>query len=115
IEFPSRKVLHQLKVERIGQGTTGTINGVAPEGEIPTDYKAIVRYYLSHFIHSWKGAPIQGVGHRVVHGGSAYSQPVLIDDEVKAAIRKMIPLVPLHNPVNLQGIEVCEELLPEVH
>lgn len=115
IEFPSRKVVHRLSVERIGQGTTGTINGVAPEGDIPTDYKAIVRYYIEQFIQSWKGSPIVGVGHRVVHGGPEYHQPVVIDAEVKEAIRKMIPLVPLHNPVNLQGIEVCEELLPTVH
>src|SRR5690606_18385291 len=43
-----------------------------------------------------------------------YAQPVLIDAQVKEAIKKMIPLVPLHNPVNLKGIEVCEQLFPDL-
>ncbi len=57
---------------------------------------------------------VDAVGHRVVHGGEAFSEPVLIDDEVKQAIRDCFPLAPLHNPVNYRGIEVCQELFPDV-
>ena len=46
------------------------------------------------------------IAHRVVHGGEMFHQPTLINDEVLAGIRKMIPLAPLHNPANLMGIEV---------
>ena len=46
-------------------------------------------------------------GHRVVHGGRLFSSPVLIDDEVVGLIRDLIPLAPLHNPANLDGITVC--------
>ena len=54
------------------------------------------------------------VGHRVVHGGEAFHAPVLVDEDVIAAIRTMIPLAPLHNPANLDGILVARELFPDV-
>jgi acetate kinase len=57
---------------------------------------------------------IDGIGHRVVHGGEDFSESVLITDKVKATIRKCIQFAPLHNPHNLKGIEACEELLPGV-
>jgi acetate kinase len=55
-----------------------------------------------------------GIGHRVVHGGEVFWQPTLIDDEVVAAIRNLIPLAPLHNPPNLLGIEVARARFPHV-
>ncbi|NOQ14904.1 MAG: acetate/propionate family kinase [Methyloprofundus sp.] len=45
------------------------------------------------------------IGHRVVHGGEKFCQPVLIDSLVLTEIKKMIPLAPLHNPANITGIE----------
>jgi acetate kinase len=59
-------------------------------------------------------AELQAVGHRVVHGGEAFHAPTCIDDDVIAAIRQMIPLAPLHNPANLDGILVARELFPGV-
>ena len=55
-----------------------------------------------------------GIGHRVVHGGELFSKPAIIDDEVIAAIRKLIPLAPLHNPHNLLGIEVARKRSPDL-
>ena len=55
---------------------------------------------------------IGAVGHRVLHGGEEFTASCIITDEVKAAIRKFIPLGPLHNPANLMGIEACEEVMP---
>ena len=55
---------------------------------------------------------LDAIGHRVVHGGEQFHKPVLIDAEVVRAIREMIPLAPLHNPANLQGIEVAQRLFP---
>jgi acetate kinase len=57
---------------------------------------------------------LDAVGHRVVHGGSSFSQPTLIDAEVIAQIRSLIPLAPLHNPSNLEGIEVIAVAYPEL-
>jgi acetate kinase len=55
-----------------------------------------------------------GIGHRVVHGGDLFREPALIDGEVIAAIRSLIPLAPLHNPSNLLGIEVMRDRYPRV-
>ena len=55
---------------------------------------------------------IGAVGHRVLHGGEEFTASCIITEEVKAAIRKYIPLGPLHNPANLQGIEACEAVMP---
>lgn len=57
---------------------------------------------------------ISAVGHRVVHGGELFSKSVVINDEVKAAMKECIPLAPLHNPANLIGIEACEAAMPGV-
>ena len=60
---------------------------------------------------------IIAVGHRVVHGGENYSQPVLIDNDVKASIEQLAKLAPLHNPANLIGINACQrafEQLPQM-
>ena len=56
---------------------------------------------------------ITAVGHRVVHGGTRFREPTLIDDSVISAIRELVPLAPLHNPANLTGIEVARELVPD--
>ena len=57
---------------------------------------------------------IGAVGHRVVHGGEAFAEPVLITDEVERVIEENFGLAPLHNPPNLQGIRVARQLLPNV-
>ncbi len=55
---------------------------------------------------------IQGVGHRVVHGGARFSGSIPVTPEVVDKIRECIPLGPLHNPPNLLGIEIAQELFP---
>ena len=54
---------------------------------------------------------IGAVGHRVVHGGEKFASSVLVTDEVKAIIAECADLAPLHNPANLNGIVVCEQLM----
>lgn len=55
---------------------------------------------------------IDAVGHRVVHGGEKFNQSVLIDDEVIAKVKECYDVAPLHNPVNMAGIEAIAELMP---
>ncbi|MGN0664338.1 MAG: acetate/propionate family kinase [Negativibacillus sp.] len=55
---------------------------------------------------------IDAVGHRVLHGGMAFTESCLIDDACIAAIEKCIPLGPLHNPANLMGIRACQAVMP---
>ena len=59
-------------------------------------------------------AEIGAVGHRVVHGGEAFNQSVLITDDVLKAIEDCVPLAPLHNPANLTGIRACQKVCPGV-
>lgn len=80
-------------------------------------------HYLKMLIETmWKGETqviedkqeIKRIGHRVVHGGSKFQRPTLITKAVKEDIRECIPLAPLHNPANLEGIEQMEKLFPSV-
>ena len=57
---------------------------------------------------------LDAIGHRVVHGGERFTQSVRIDETVVAAIRALIPLAPLHNPANLEGIMITRAEAPEV-
>lgn len=57
---------------------------------------------------------IDAVGHRVVHGGEKFNKSVLINDEVIAKIKECYGIAPLHNPVNMAGIDAINEVLPEV-
>ncbi len=55
---------------------------------------------------------IKAVGHRLVHGGETFTDTVEITDEVKAKVKELFPLAPLHNPANLIGVEVAEKVFP---
>lgn len=54
------------------------------------------------------------IGHRIVHGGNFFQKPTLITHDVKTAIQKLSRLAPLHNPINLEGIDIAETLFPQV-
>jgi len=60
------------------------------------------------------GQEPDAIGHRVVHGGEAFSASVAINQTVIDTIRNLIPLAPLHNPANLTGIEICRKTFPSV-
>lgn len=110
-------------VERIGQPEAvhrAERSGGAEKTPVTApDHEAALRLVLNALVAPEGGVlpsleGITAVGHRVVHGGDRYSAPALIDDAVIAEIRKAGTLAPLHNPVNLRGIEVCRQLLPKV-
>nr|WP_238351834.1 acetate kinase [Brevibacillus brevis] len=63
---------------------------------------------------SLKQYSIDIVSHRVVHGGEAFKQSVIINDQVKEEIRNLSRFAPLHNPINLTGIEVAQGLFPDL-
>ena len=71
-------------------------------------------------IHDWFAAHVgseagfDGVGHRVVHGGSTYSEPVLIDTQVMAVLESLIPLAPLHQPHHISAIRAVSAIAPKV-
>lgn len=57
---------------------------------------------------------LSAFGHRVVHGGESFSDPVLITDAIMAQLEEFIPLAPLHQPYNLKLIQACQRLEPEL-
>ncbi|MEY9967680.1 acetate kinase [Streptacidiphilus sp. MAP12-16] len=57
---------------------------------------------------------LAAIGHRAVHGGTRFTAPTLITDEVVDAMRELVPLAPLHNPANITGIEATRKLRPDL-
>ena len=118
IEIKENKTLAEGGVEKIG----------LPDGFIKlkknidlglTDHKGAIKAILDALVHPEYGCikdlkEIDAVGHRVVHGGEKFSRSVLITDEVKDMIRECYGIAPLHNPVNMAGIEAIEAVLPGV-
>lgn len=80
----------------------------------PGDHEAAVEAILGAALRLPEGARPTCVGHRVVHGGEEFSDSVLIDEPVIAAIRQYSALAPLHNPPALLGIEAISKAWPDV-
>jgi acetate kinase len=106
-------------VERIGtpdavlhidEPESETVDGATPDA----DHQGAVAGVLEHVRRRVGGAVLLGVGHRVVHGGDRFSESVVVDNDVLAAIRQFGDLAPLHNPANLLGIEAVAAALPGV-
>lgn len=55
---------------------------------------------------------IEAIGHRAVHGGEEFAGSVMVSDKVINKMKELIPLAPLHNPANIMGMEICQELMP---
>ncbi len=111
-------------VERIGQENANLVYQPAGAAKEEKQIKALTHgeafeHVCAAIVNPVNGAvksleEIDAVGHRVLHGGMEFTKPVLVDDAVKAAIRKCFDLGPLHNPPNLTGIEACEEKMKGV-
>ncbi|SDL16708.1 acetate kinase [Salinimicrobium catena] len=122
IEMPSEKVLASGLVERIGL-ETGKVHyksekfSTSEEMQVKNHSVALkkVTKYLMDPENGVISDPseIPAIGHRVVHGGDAFSDTVVIDEKVKATVKELFSLAPLHNPPNLNGIEVAEEIFPQ--
>ena len=113
--------------EKIGeQSSVLTHTGILPggtsikkveEGAIPSHFEGLERI-VGLLVDPEQGAikdkaEISAVGHRVVHGGEAFHATTIIDEKVITAVKENIPLAPLHNPSNLEGIAVAQSIFPE--
>ncbi len=81
------------------------------------DHEAALEKIVEFLLENKLDKDLVGVGHRIVHGGEAYSQPTLVTEEVKEGIENLAKLAPLHNLVNLTGILASEKAfadLPQV-
>ncbi|MDT7014337.1 acetate kinase [Lactobacillus sp. PFC-70] len=119
-ELSEQTVLASGHVDRIGQRNstfTFEIHGQKTiQAEKMNDHlaaiQAVVNGLLTSHVIEHK-SEIIAVGHRISHGGRFYTHPVKVDAAVKAKIKELSVLSPLHNPVNLAGIEAFEKILPE--
>ncbi|TCR70309.1 acetate kinase [Bosea sp. BK604] len=85
------------------------------EGErFVADHHGALSTVLDALARQFPQARIAAVGHRVVHGGMAYSAPVLVDDEILEQLTGFVPLAPLHQPHNLSGIRAAQVAFPGV-
>lgn len=89
----------------------GAINQTVPLGDKATHQQAI-EAFIEHA--GAQAGEIIGIGHRVVHGGEQFSHSALLDEHSIAALKPLSELAPLHNPANLQGIELCHSLFPNL-
>ncbi|WGK63912.1 acetate/propionate family kinase [Croceiramulus getboli] len=121
IEMPAAAVRCSGLVERIGQPdariTYRTPDAEKKETRSLATHQDGMNQVIAYLTHEEIGvvrsvADIDAVGHRVVHGGSTYSKTTRITAEVKETIKQLIPLAPLHNPHNLEGIELAERIFP---
>lgn len=127
LNMDDESVLASGLVERIGEsdslircnlqpknGVTSEISNTGAVADHQTGMRSVVELLTDDEIGVVKKREdIDAIGHRVVHGGEDFHKPQIIDDEVIEAISKNIPLAPLHNPANLDGIRVARELFPE--
>ena len=121
IDMDGEKLLAKGLVERIGidgSHINQKANGQVFDATAPmANHTEGIQWMLKALLDPEKGAlksmdEIGAVGHRVLHGGERFTASVLVNDEVKEAIKANIPLGPLHNPANLMGIEACEKVMP---
>ena len=104
-------VLTEGLIERIGVS-----NGGQGDGEVvgPADHAEALEQ-VDAAIHEVLGErQLDAVGHRVVHGGERFGEPVLIDNEITRAIERLNPLAPLHNPANVLGIRAITRKWPDM-
>lgn len=119
LTMPDEKVAAKGQVERIGLKdsifTIKSENGKTELVQDIPDHAAAVQMLLDMLMSEGvvkSYDEIDGIGHRVVHGGEVYSDSVLIDDEALAQFEKLSSLAPLHNPANIVGIKEFKKALP---
>ncbi len=129
IDMENEKLLAKGICEQIGD-SNATFTHKVPDDEsklikakptLMADHGEAIQIVLDALISKEYGVidsldEIGAVGHRVLHGGEKFSASVLVNEDVKAAIRECFKFGPLHNPANLKGIEACEKItnVPQV-
>ena len=118
-ELPEKKELINGTFEKIGIGNsfyTIKINGEKIKREVDLkDHSVAVKYLIDELLGNniiTSLDDIDGIGQRVVHGGTKFANSVIINDDVMNTIEECIDLAPLHNPANITGINAFKEALP---
>ena len=120
VEGGEPSALASGEIEGIGataQGRVTTASGEKSalrfEGSgLGVDHAAAMGAILEWLKDAGYDSSVAAVGHRIVHGGADYSEPVLIDEATLAKLRALIPLAPLHQPHNIAGVEAAMRSFP---
>ena len=123
-DMDNEAVLAKGLVERIGidgsqiKHTKTGMDAVTHITPIP-DHKVAIKLVLDALLDKNHGvlsslSELSAIGHRVVHGAEEFATSVEIDAKVMDALKRCIPLAPLHNPANIMGIEAVTEALPNI-
>ncbi len=117
-ELKASGLVERIGIDGILKHEIGENKKLTFELQIPTHKEAIelVLRILTNdetkVINSIK--EIQAIGHRVVHGGEFFKESTIVTKDVIEKIEQLIPLAPLHNPANIMGIKICQELMPNI-
>ncbi|MES2170044.1 MAG: acetate kinase [Actinomycetota bacterium] len=99
-----------IDADRGTRVAAGAVDQIGETGSATPDHAAAIAVILAEL----PAGRIDAVGHRIVHGGMRFSEAVLIDDAVIAAVQQLVPLAPLHNPAGLEGIQAARAALPGI-
>jgi acetate kinase len=100
-KFPEKQLIDKGLIERIGE-----------KGSPVNNHRQGIKVLVEHLLKEKKIEKlneISAVGHRVVHGGESFREPIVINERVIKKIKECSKLAPLHNPANLDGIAGCRE------
>ncbi len=128
INMADERVMATGLVERIGDATGKLIHkkfpdsdkeAVVEENRAVPDHRSAMLFVVNMIKDAEYGViktldEVGAIGHRTVHGGDYFTRSTVVDERVKEIIQKTIPLAPLHNPSGLVGIEMAQELIPNV-
>lgn len=115
INTNTQKRLLKLSAERVMDAATIHFSDEEKPITCPENgHKAVLEMAFPLLVKKLNDTQIVGVGHRVVHGGEAFEQAVLINNEVEKTIESLNSLAPLHNPINLKGIQIARSFFKEI-
>ncbi len=121
IEMETETVLAKGNFERVGQNNsflTHKVGDSKHKFERPvSNHEKAINFVLTRLLSKQYGViksvdEIDAIGHRVVHGGEKYTDPIVITPNVLNGLKEIIELAPLHNPAAISGMEACMKIMP---
>jgi len=120
-EGEDEQLLFRGQVENIGVAPRLTAEDAEGKQVVENEWKAndldhgaATKIILETAIGLLGGKPVAGVGHRVVHGGTEFTEPTVVTRNVVASLKSLCPLAPLHQPHNLAAIEAIQAAAPHI-
>ena len=117
-EFP---ILFRGQIEKLGVAPRLTVKDAADQQLVEQtwsaeelDHRSATTLILETAVRLLGGRRVKAVGHRVVHGGTEFASPVLVDAAVLVSLTGLCPLAPLHQPHNLAAIEAIAVAAPDM-